>query len=109
MSREIAPLPGKSSTHFLERTPGKASKLSGTDQPQPVIVNSWRNGNSISSLLNNDSGMAVSSLPAPTVEDLPITTEPPTHDEVVEAVAAMRTNKAAALDCAIRRRLFSAS
>ncbi len=55
-----------------------------------------------SSLLNNDSGMAVSSLPAPAVEDLPITTDPSTHDDaVVEAVAAMRTNKAAALDCAV--------
>ncbi len=36
---------GKSSTHFLGRTPGKASKLRrGIDQPQSVIVNSWRNG-----------------------------------------------------------------
>ena len=48
--------------------------------------------------LKNDSGMVVSSLPAVAVEDLP---EPPTHDEVVEAIAAIKTNKAAALDCAI--------
>ena len=54
-----------------------------------------------SSLLNNDSGTAVSDLPAPAVEDLPIITEPPTHEEVAESIAAMKTNKAAALDCAI--------
>lgn len=54
-----------------------------------------------SSLLNNDSSPAVSELPAPAVEDLPISTEPPTREEVVEAIAAMKTNKAAALDCAI--------
>ncbi len=35
--------------------------------------------------------MAVSNLPALAAENLPITTEPPTHDEVDEAVAAMRT------------------
>ena len=54
-----------------------------------------------SSLLNNDSGFIPSELPTPSSEDLPISTEPPTREETAKAIAAMKTNKAAGLDCAV--------
>ena len=54
-----------------------------------------------SSLLNNDNGQAPSGLPQPAAQDLPIHDHPPTLEETLEAIRQMKTNKAAALDCAI--------
>ncbi|XP_068756758.1 uncharacterized protein [Montipora capricornis] len=54
-----------------------------------------------SSLLNNDSGFTPSDLPPPASNDLPICNDPPTREETAKAIAAMKTNKAAGLDCAI--------
>ena len=50
---------------------------------------------------NNDSGFTPSEVPLPASNDLPICTDPPTREETAEAIAAMKTNKAAGLDCAI--------
>ena len=47
------------------------------------------------------SGFTPSELPLPASNDLPICTEPPTREETAEAIAAMKTNRAAGLDCAI--------
>ena len=85
----------------LGRTPGEMLKSRrGMGQPQQVITNCSRNGRNILAH-NNDSGIAASNLPVPAVEDLSLFTEPPTRNEVVKAIEAMKTNKAAALDCAI--------
>ena len=54
-----------------------------------------------SSLLNNNSGSTPSEIPPPADEDLPICIDPPTREETAKAIAAMKVNKAAALDCAI--------
>ncbi|XP_071944128.1 uncharacterized protein [Antedon mediterranea] len=62
------------------------------------LLEEWKNY--FSSILNNDSGLAPSDLPAPASDDLPICTDPPTREETAEAITAMKTNKAAGLDCA---------
>ena len=54
-----------------------------------------------SSLLNNDSGFTSSDLPPAASNDLPICADQPTREETAEAIAAMKTNKAVGLDCAI--------
>ena len=63
------------------------------------LLEEWRSY--FSSLLNNTNGSDLAELPTPAEEDLPINTEPPSREETVEAIAAMRTNKAAGLDCGI--------
>ena len=63
------------------------------------LLEEWKNY--FSSLLNNDNGFTPSELPLPASNDLPICTDPPTREETAEAIAAMKTNKAAGLDCAI--------
>ena len=45
--------------------------------------------------------MTPSELPPPAEEDLSIFADPPTREETEKAIAAMKANKAAALDCAI--------
>lgn len=52
---------------------------------------------SCSSLLNHDSDAAISELPAPAVEDFPISTEPSTREEVAKAIAAVMTNSSIGL------------
>ena len=63
------------------------------------LLEEWKDF--FSSLLNNDNGLVPSEVPQPTAKDLPIFTDPPTRDETAKAIAAMKTNKAAGLDCAI--------
>ena len=63
------------------------------------LLEEWKNY--FSSLLNNDSGFTPSELPLPASNDLPICTDPPTREETAEAIAAIKTNKAAGLDYAI--------
>ena len=76
-------------------------KLRNGDPPEDEehLLEEWKDY--FSSLLNNDSGFTPSDLPPPASNDLPIYTNPPTSEETAEAIAAMRTNKAAGLDCAI--------
>ena len=76
-------------------------KLRNGDPPEndEHLLEEWNNY--FSSLLNNDSGFTPSELPLPASDDLPICTDPPTREETAEAIAAMKTNKAAGLDCAI--------
>ena len=76
-------------------------KLRNGDPPENEehLLEEWKNY--FSSLLNNDSGFTPSELPLPASNDLPICTDPPTREETAEAIAAMKTNKAAGLDCAI--------
>ena len=52
-------------------------------------------------LLNNDSGQLTPLLPPPADQDLPICVEPPTLEEVQEAIRAMKNNKAPGLDSAV--------
>ena len=52
-------------------------------------------------MLNNDYETIPSELPPPSTEDLPINIDPPPREETAEAIAAMKRNKATALDCAI--------
>ena len=55
-----------------------------------------------SSLLSNDSGLAPSEIPPQADEYLFICTEPPTREKnPAKTIAAMKVNKAAALDCTI--------
>ena len=42
----------------------------------------------------------ISEIPTPADED-PICADPPSREETAKAIAAMKVNKAAALDCAI--------
>ena len=63
------------------------------------LLEEWKDY--FSSILNNDSGLAPSEIPTPADEDLPICTDPPSREETAEAIAAMKVNKAAGLDCAI--------
>ena len=63
------------------------------------LLAEWREH--FSSILNNDNGPPSSELPLPSATDLPILTDPPSREETVEAIDAMKTNKAAGLDCAI--------
>ena len=76
-------------------------KLRNGDPPENEehLLEEWKNY--FSSLLNNDSGFTPSELPLPASNDLPICTDPPTREETAEAIAAMKTNTAAGLDCAI--------
>ena len=76
-------------------------KLRNGDPPEneEQLLEEWKNY--FSSLLNNYSGFTPSELPLPASNDLPICTDPPTREETAEAIAAMKTNKAAGLDCAI--------
>ena len=76
-------------------------KLRNGDPPEDEehLLEEWKNY--FSSLLNNYSGFTPSELPLPASNDLPICTDPPTRDETADAIAAMKTNKAAGLDCAI--------
>ena len=76
-------------------------KLRNGDPPENEehLLEEWKNY--FSSLLNNDSGFTPSELPPLASNDLPICTDPPTREETAEAIAAMKTNKAAGLDCAI--------
>ena len=76
-------------------------KLRNGDPPENEehLLEEWKNY--FSSLLKNDSGFTPSELPLPASNDLPICTDPPTREETAEAIAAMKTNKAAGLDCAI--------
>ncbi|XP_038063002.1 uncharacterized protein LOC119733684 [Patiria miniata] len=64
------------------------------------LLEEWKDY--FSSLLNNP-GLSTPQLPPPAAEDLPIFIDPPppTREETAEAIAAMKVNKAAALDCAI--------
>lgn len=52
-------------------------------------------------MLNNDNGTIPSEQHPPAKEDLPINIDPPTREETAEAIAAMKRNKATALNCAI--------
>ena len=63
------------------------------------LLEEWRNY--FGSLLNNDNRTIPSELPPPAAEDLPINIDPPTREETAEAIAAIKRNKATALDCAI--------
>ena len=63
------------------------------------LLEEWRSY--FGSLLNNDNGITPSGLPPPAAEDLPINIDPSTREETAEAIAAMKTNKVTALDCAI--------
>ena len=63
------------------------------------LLTEWKSF--FSSILNNDSGVIPSELPLPAEEDLPICADPPTREETTKAIAAMKANKAAGLDCAI--------
>jgi len=63
------------------------------------LLEEWKSF--FSSLLNNDNGLIPSEVPQPAANDLPIFADPPTRDETAKAIAAMKTNKAAGLDCAI--------
>ena len=76
-------------------------KLRNGDPPENEehLLEEWKDY--FSSLLNNDSGFTPSDLPLPASNDLPICTDPPTREETAEAIAAMKTNKAAGLDCTI--------
>ena len=76
-------------------------KLRNGDPPESDehLLEEWKTY--FSSLLNNASGLTPSELPPPAIDDLPICTDPPTRDETAKAIAAMKTNKAALLDCAI--------
>ena len=69
-------------------------KLRNGDPPE-----GWKDY--FNSLLNNDSGFTPSNLPPPASNDLPICTDPPIREETAKAIAAMKTNKAAGLDCTI--------
>ena len=76
-------------------------KLRNGDPPEneEQLLKDWKDY--FSSLLNDDSGFTSSDLPPPAGDDLPNCTDPPTREETAEAIAAMKTNKAAGLDCAI--------
>lgn len=76
-------------------------KLRNDDPPENEehLLEEWKDY--FSPLLNNDSGFPSSDLPALARNDLPICTNPSTREETAEAIAAMKTNKAAGLDCAI--------
>ena len=63
------------------------------------LLEEWRSY--FGSFLNNNNGITPSGLPPPAAEDLPINIDPPTREETAEAIAAMKTNKATTLDCAI--------
>jgi len=63
------------------------------------LLEEWRSY--FGSLLNNENGVTPSELPPPAAEDYPINIDPPTREETAAAIAAMKTNKATALDCAI--------
>ena len=63
------------------------------------LLSEWRAY--FSELLNNDNGSPTSSLSSPAHQDLPICTDPPTLEEVQNAIKSMKTNKAAGLDSAI--------
>ena len=76
-------------------------KLRNGDPPENEehLLEEWKNY--FSSLLKNDSGFTPSELPLPASNDLSICTDPLTREETAEAIATMKTNKAAGLDCAI--------
>ena len=76
-------------------------KLRNGDPPENEehLLEEWKNY--FSSLVHNDSGFPPSELPLPASNDFPICTDPPTREETAEAIAVMKTNKAAGLDCAI--------
>ena len=78
----------------------KVKKRDGTaPSNEQELLEEWKGF--FSSLLNNDSGLTPSELPPPAEEDLSIFADPPTREETEKAIAAMKANKAAALDCAI--------
>ena len=52
-------------------------------------------------LLNNDSGQLTPLLPTPADQDLPICVEPPTLEEIQEAIRRMKNNKTPGLDSAV--------
>ena len=57
--------------------------------------------------MNNDSSFTSSDLPPLASNDLPICTDQPTREETAdEAIAAMKTNKAAGLDRAITAKVL---
>ena len=91
----IHTLSGKNSSKNL-----KVKKRDGTaPSSEQELLEEWKGF--FSSLLNNDSGLTPSELPPPAEEDLSIFADPPTREETEKAIAAMKANKAAALDCAI--------
>lgn len=63
------------------------------------LLNEWKSF--FSTLLNNDTGQALSNLPPPAEVDLPIYSGLPTSDETAKAFKAMKANKAAGLESAI--------
>ena len=75
-------------------------KVKKRDSQPPLseqdLLEEWKD--CVSSLLNNDSGFASSEIPPPADEDLPTPTDSPTCKETAKAIAAMKVNKAAALD-----------
>ena len=78
----------------------KVKKRDGTAPlNEKELLEEWKS--LFSSLLNNDSGSSPSEPPPPAEEDRPICADPPTREETAKAIAAMKANKAAALDCAI--------
>ena len=78
----------------------KVKKRDGTaPSSEQELLEEWKGF--FSSLLNNDSGLTPPELPSPAKEDLSIFADPTTREETEKAIAAMKANKAAALDCAI--------
>jgi len=91
----INDLSGKNSRQNI-----KVKKRDGSDpSSENELLAEW--GEYFSSILNNENGPPSSELPLPSAIDLPIPTGPPSREETVEAISAMKTNKAAGLDCAI--------
>ena len=78
----------------------KVKKRDGNPpESEQDLLEEWKEY--FSSLLNNNSGLIPAEVPPPADEDLPICIDPPTREETAKAIAAMKVNKAAALDCAI--------
>ena len=63
------------------------------------LLSEWRAY--FAELLNNDNGSPTSSLPLPAEQDLLICVDPPTLEEVQNAIKGMKSNKAAGLDSAV--------
>ena len=78
----------------------RSKKRDGKPPPsQQDLLEEWKEY--LCSLLNNNSGLKPAEVAPPADEDLSISIDPPTREETAKAIAAMKVNKAAALDCAI--------
>ncbi|XP_072041209.1 craniofacial development protein 2-like [Amphiura filiformis] len=82
------------------RSNPKVKKRNGTiPSSDKELLAEWKDY--FCALLNNDNGPPTSDLLPPANQDLPICADPPTLEETRKAIQAMKTNKAAGLDCAI--------